>query len=218
MLDLTKLGKTLCVLTLMLCVCSLSSSAFGLNISGFGDIGLGGRAANGTTVPGTGEFGHFIYVGFTADQPITLNQVTFDFTGNSAVAFDGDRNSYNSNLAANNGVTSSLQVFQNLPNSQNFGINALVGFDSGDNLLLGIGYASDNLSFIPTAPDYFGGSLTALFSDGTTLVGNFSQQIDFFNARAPFSTNNNNVPEPSTLLLLCVGIAGTGLLRSRFKK
>jgi hypothetical protein len=177
-------------------VLSLATPAIALTINGFGEVGS------------LGEAGNFIYAEFTADQPITLNSATYNFTGLD-VLLDGDGIFLAPNI--NNGVAS-FSFFPALPatDTQIFGFTA-TGFDSGDNLQITMDL--DKPSFgggTPFQSDYFGGTLMVLFSDGTTIAATFdSAGRDTLAARANFSFTDGGggqVPEPSIWLLLAAGL------------
>jgi PEP-CTERM motif len=194
--------KAVVITALMVCgissvVLDLVTPTMALTINGFGEVGS------------LGESGNFIYAEFTADEPITLNSATYNFTGLD-VLLDGDGIFLAPNI--NNGVTS-FSFFPALPaaDTQIFGFTA-TGFDSGDNLQITMDL--DKPSFgggTPFQPDYFGGTLLVLFSNGTTLAATFdSAGRDALAAKANFSFTDEGggqvVPEPSTWLLLAAGL------------
>ena len=207
--------KAVVITVLIVCVISsvvlgLATPTIALTINGFGEVGS------------LGEPGNFIYAEFTADEPITLNSATYNFTGLD-VLLDGDGIFLAPNI--NNGVAS-FSFFPALPaaDTQIFGFTA-TGFDSGDNLQITMDLDKPSIGGgTPFQADYFGGTLMVLFSNGTTIAATFdSAGRNTLAARANFSFTDGGggqvVPEPSTWLLLGSGMAGIAVFgRKRLMK
>ncbi len=126
-----------------------------------------------------GPAGNFTYVEFTADGPVEISEVSFDFTGTNVIA---DADGY-SILNAQGCCEDS---FQRTPNpfdidSQIVGFTT-TGFGSDNTFTVGWdfdiipassgGFSGD--SNIPSREAYYGGTVTVTFSDGSTVSNQFN--------------------------------------------
>ncbi len=122
-----------------------------------------------------GEGGNWIDITFTADEAVTLVDAWWDFTPTS-VWLDRDGTSLCGPI--NNGVTSYGFYFVDPDDvdTQQWGLTA-TGFDSGDyfrfTMDLDVGGGGS-----PFTSNYYDGTVTVEFSDGTVLVGTFDTPYD----------------------------------------
>jgi hypothetical protein len=121
-----------------------------------------------------GEAGNYVTITFTSDEPVTLVDVRWDFTG-TIVWYDPSGVSFCPTI--NDGVAS-VSVYLVPPGgrTQVFGL-ACTGFDGGDSYQLGCDLDRGS-GGTPFTSDYYGGTVTCEFSDGTTLVGTFDTPYD----------------------------------------
>lgn len=202
--------KKLSILSLAVAALMNAGPGFAINLSGFSDIGLGVEIplGSGSTFPGTGENGNFIYFTFTADQPVQLLKATYNFAGRD-VEWDGDIHFV---PTIKDGVTSFATFPGSMPPAvQSFGFTA-TGFDSGDALFFGLNLdQAGTHTGTPLGADFAGGTLSAEFTGGVMATGVFvpfdpSVPLSIGNARANFSVTGTPVPEPSSMLLLGAGL------------
>jgi hypothetical protein len=158
-----------------------NASGFTNVITAIGDIGLGVRAADGGTVPGTGELGNYVYLEFNAEYPVRLISARWNFS--NSIVYVGSGPSLVP--TTNHGVTS--WSFSPVPGSQVL-TATFTGFDPGDSLMLGLDL-NRGTTGTPYGLDYEAGSLELTFSDGTVLTRQF-RAFDSFNARASFVTES----------------------------
>ncbi len=123
-----------------------------------------------STVSNCGEAGNWLEITFTSSEPVTLSDVRWDFNTTN-VWLDPSGTSLCGTI--NEGVTS-VAFYLDGPEGQPtqvFGITA-TGFDSGDRYRFSrdLDFGSDGSPF---TFHYYGGTVTAEFSDGTILVGTF---------------------------------------------
>ncbi len=121
-----------------------------------------------------GEAGNFVTITFTSDEPVTLDDVRWDFT-DSPVWYDDTGVSFCPTI--NDGLTSAVHYL--VPpgdRAQIFGLTC-TGFDSGDAYQHGCDLDRGS-GGTPFTDDFLDGTVTCTFSDGTVLVGVFDQEYD----------------------------------------
>lgn len=134
-------------------------------------------------VPDNVELGNFVTLTFTADQPITLDSFSFDFSGSNTII---DNTGF--------GVTppdfSDVNAFSNnILNDHQF-TSTLNGFESGETVVYTFDFdQASTLTGTPLGRDYLNGSIDVTFSDGTNL--NFPiLETDFLEGTADFYHND----------------------------
>ncbi len=139
-----------------------------------------------------GEAGNWIDLSFTTDEGVRLVDAWWDWNTTN-VWLDGDGNSLCT--PQNNGVTS-YNFYFDVPagsNTQDFGLTA-TGFDSGDYFRFAMDLDLGS-SGSPFTTDYYGGTVTVEFSDGTILTGTFDAPYDSPNGATATFTNLGAAPD-----------------------
>jgi hypothetical protein len=137
-----------------------------------------------------GEAGNFVTITFTSDEPVTLVDVRWDFTG-SLVWYDPTGVSFCGTI--NDGLDSAT-LYLDPPGgrAQVFGLQC-TGFDGGD----AYQHACDldrGSGGTPFTDDFLGGTVTCEFSDGSVLTGTFDTPFDEPNgARADLAAAGPNL-------------------------
>ena len=188
---------------------ALAGPASALNVTGYSDIGLGVEIplGSGSSFPGTGENGNFVFITFIADSPMQLLKATYNFAGRD-VEWHG---AIHFVPTINNGV-GSFATFPSLFPApvQTFGFTA-TGFDSADSLLYGLNLDMASIhTGTPLGADFVGGGLTAT---GVFAAMDPAVPLSIGNARATFSLAPQPLPEPSSMLLPGSGLLGLAARR-----
>lgn len=147
-----------------------------------------------STASNCGEGGNWIDITFSTDEGVRLVDAWWDWNATS-VWLDADGSSVCT--PQNNGVTSYSFYFDVTPgtDTQDFGLTA-TGFDGGDyfrftmDLDMGPGGSGS-----PFTGDYYGGTVTVEFSDGTILTGTFDAPYDSPNGATASFSNLATMPD-----------------------
>ncbi|MBE0567500.1 MAG: hypothetical protein IH621_16210 [Krumholzibacteria bacterium] len=145
-----------------------------------------------STASNCGEAGNWIDLTFTTDEGVRLVDAWWDWNA-TGVWLDADGTSLCS--PQNNGVAS-YSFYFDVPvgtNTQDFGLTA-TGFDSGDYFRF-VMDLDMGASGSPFTTDYYGGTVTVEFSDGTILTGTFDEPYDSPNGATATFSNLATLPD-----------------------
>ncbi len=139
-----------------------------------------------------GEGGNWIDLTFTTTEGVTLVDAWWDWNA-TGVWLDADGSSL---CGPQNIGVASYNFYFDVPigtNTQDFGFTA-TGFDSGDyfRFTMDLDMGGDGSPF---TTDYYGGTITVEFSDGTVLSGTFDEPYDSPNGATATFTSLATLPD-----------------------
>lgn len=134
-------------------------------------------------VPGNVELGNFVVLTFTADEPITLDTFSFDFSGSNAII---DPTGFNVTPPDFSDVDA---YYNSIINDRQFSSN-LNGFESGETVVYTFDFdQASTQTGTPLGSDYVNGTIDVTFSDGTNLTAKILE-TDELEGTANFRHNN----------------------------